>query len=64
MSGEYEAQRQHVLMMVESAQRAGRSENEISEIVDRYFEPGTTAHERGFVRRAMRFRRFDGLQSD
>ncbi len=35
-----EAQRQHVLTIIESAQRAGRSENEIVEIVDRYFGPG------------------------
>ena len=29
-----EAQEQHMLLMIESAQRAGRSEREISEIVD------------------------------
>ncbi len=35
MSGqEQEAEQQHMLLMVESAQRAGRSESEISEIVD------------------------------
>jgi hypothetical protein len=30
----HEAEQQHLLLMVESAQRAGRSESEISEIVD------------------------------
>src|ERR1700704_12691 len=35
MAGErQEAEQQHLLLMVESAQRAGRSESEISEIVD------------------------------
>ena len=35
MSGQaQEAEQQHMLLMVESAQRAGRSESEISEIVD------------------------------
>ena len=29
-----EAERQHMLLMVESAQRAGRSEREISELLD------------------------------
>jgi hypothetical protein len=29
-----EADQQHMLLMVESAQRAGRSESEISELVD------------------------------
>lgn len=32
-----EFHRQHVLTMIEAAQKAGRNENEISEIVDRYF---------------------------
>jgi hypothetical protein len=35
MAGQkHEAEQQHLLLMVESAQRAGRSESEISEIVD------------------------------
>ena len=35
MSGQQqEAERQHMLLMVETAQRAGRSESEIAEIVD------------------------------
>lgn len=35
MSGQAdELEQQHMLLMVESAQRAGRSENEIAEIVD------------------------------
>jgi hypothetical protein len=35
MTGErQEAEQQHLLLMVESAQRAGRSEREISEILD------------------------------
>jgi hypothetical protein len=35
MSGlEQEAEQQHMLLMVESAQRAGRSEREIGEMVD------------------------------
>jgi hypothetical protein len=35
MSGQREeAQEQHMLLLIESAQRAGRSEREISEIVD------------------------------
>jgi hypothetical protein len=52
-----EAQRQHVLTLIESAQRAGRSENEIVAIVDRYFGPGQArVHglaERGRIRRLI-----------
>jgi hypothetical protein len=53
-----EAQRQHVLTLIESAQRAGRSEKEIVEIVDRYFGRGRArAHglelERGRIRRLL-----------
>lgn len=53
-----EAQRQHVLTIIESAQRAGRSENEIIDIVDRYFGPGQArvhglAGERGRLRRLI-----------
>jgi hypothetical protein len=33
-SHEQEAERQHLLLMVESAQRAGRSEAEIEKILD------------------------------
>ncbi len=39
MSGQaHEAEQQHLLLMVESAQRAGRSEREISAIVDEAVE--------------------------
>jgi hypothetical protein len=53
-----EAQRQHVLTLIESAQRAGRTENEIVEIVDRYFGHGRArVHglelERGRIRRLL-----------
>ena len=53
-----EARRQHVLTIIESAQRAGRSEDEIVEIVDRYFGRGQArAHglegERGRIRRLL-----------
>ena len=56
MSGRQEGELEHVLTLVESAQRAGRSEREIVEIVDRYFGEETTrelgiAPERGVVRR-------------
>jgi hypothetical protein len=35
MSGQQqEAEQQHMLLMVETAQRAGRSESEIAEIID------------------------------
>ena len=37
---ETDYQRHNLLMMIERAQRAGRSENEIVEIVDRYFGRG------------------------
>lgn len=36
MLNEHEAHRQHVLAMVETAQRAGRSEDEIVAIMERY----------------------------
>ena len=42
MSGQAkEAEEQHLLLMVESAQRAGRSESEIGEIVDEAVEADT-----------------------
>jgi hypothetical protein len=56
--GQYEAEQQHLLTMIEAAQRAGRSEREIVEIVDRYFGDGAANRlgivaERGFVRRLI-----------
>jgi hypothetical protein len=36
MLTDQEAHRQHVLTMIETAQRAGRSEREIAAIVDRF----------------------------
>jgi hypothetical protein len=58
MLGEYEADRHHLLTLVETAQRAGRSEREIVAIVDRYFGDGATSRlgivsERGFARRLL-----------
>jgi hypothetical protein len=42
MSGQaHEAEQQHLLLMVESAQRAGRSESEIGAIVDEAVEADT-----------------------
>ena len=38
MLNDHEAHRQHVLTMIESAQRAGRSEREIVAIVERFCE--------------------------
>jgi hypothetical protein len=50
-----EFHRQHVLTMIEAAQKAGRKENEIVAIVDRYFEDDLTRararRERSFVAR-------------
>ena len=63
-----EAQRQHVLTIIESAQRAGRSENEIIDIVDRYFGRGQARvhglSERGRIRRLIerRQRDFDRIE--
>jgi hypothetical protein len=37
MLNEHEAHRQHVLTLIENAQRAGRSEPEIVAIVERFF---------------------------
>ena len=37
-----EAERQHLLAMVEAAQRNGRSEREIIDIVDRFFGEGSS----------------------
>jgi hypothetical protein len=53
-----EAQRQYVLTIIETAQRAGRSENEIVEIVDQYFGHGRArVHglegDRGRIRRLL-----------
>jgi hypothetical protein len=58
MLGEYEADRQHLLTLVEAAQRGGRSEREIVAIVDRYFGDGASSRlgivsERGFARRLL-----------
>jgi len=58
MLGEYEADRHHLLTLIEAAQRAGRSEREIVAIVDRYFGEGATSRlgivsERGFARRLL-----------
>jgi hypothetical protein len=48
-----EFHRQHVLTMIEAAQKAGRNESEIVAIVDRYFGDDLTQkrRERGFVPR-------------
>jgi hypothetical protein len=37
MLNDHEAHRQHMLTLIETAQRAGRSEPEIVAIVERYF---------------------------
>lgn len=42
MFGQYEAERNHLLAMIEAAQRAGRSEREITTIIDRYFGEGAS----------------------
>ena len=63
-----EAEHQHLLAMVEAAQRAGRTESEIVAIIDRYFGEATSrglgfrresSGERGRVgiRSGSRFRR-------
>jgi hypothetical protein len=44
MFAEYGAEQHHLLAMVEAAQRAGRSEREITAIVDRYFGEGASRH--------------------
>jgi hypothetical protein len=54
----FEAEQQHLLAMVEAAQRSGRSEREITAIVDRYFGHEGARHlaiveERGVVRRLL-----------
>jgi hypothetical protein len=48
-----EFHRQHVLTMIEAAQKAGRNESEIVAIVDRYFGDDITQkrRERGLVPR-------------
>ena len=48
-----EFHRQHVLTMIEAAQKAGRNESEIVAIVDRYFgdDIAQKRRERGFVPR-------------
>jgi hypothetical protein len=58
MLAEYEADRHHLLAMIEAAQRAGRSEREVVAIVDRYFGDGATSRleiesDRGFARRLL-----------
>ena len=42
MLGQYEAEKHHLLTMIEAAQRAGRSEREITVIIDRYFGEGAS----------------------
>jgi hypothetical protein len=44
MFAQYEAERQHLLAMVEAAQRGGRSEREIIMIVERYFGEVASRH--------------------
>jgi hypothetical protein len=58
---EHEAHRQHVLTMIETAQRAGRSEPEIVAIIERYFntdietaQDETGKNERGLFNRLRR----------
>jgi hypothetical protein len=59
MLGQYEAEKHHLLAMIESAQRSGRSEREITEIIDRYFGEGmsrglgVSEGRDGFVRRLI-----------
>jgi hypothetical protein len=58
MFGDYEVEQHHLLVMVETAQRAGRSEREIVAIVDRYFGDGASSrlgivNDRGFARRLL-----------
>jgi hypothetical protein len=55
MLNEHEAHRQHMLMLIETAQRAGRSEPEIVAIVERYFntEIDTAQDERGRNERGL-----------
>ena len=58
MLGEYEAEQHHLLTMVETAQRQGRSENEIVAIIERYFGAPVARElgiggERGLVRRIV-----------
>ena len=50
-----EFHRQHVLTMIEAAQKAGRNESEIVAIVDRYFGDDVTQkrRERGLVPRLL-----------
>jgi hypothetical protein len=42
MLGQYEAERNHLLAMIEAAQRGGRTEREITAIIDRYFGEGAS----------------------
>lgn len=51
--GHWEAEQRHLLAMVEAAQRAGRSENEIVHIVERYFGEQASQErlEQGLLRR-------------
>ncbi|HEV7641751.1 MAG TPA: hypothetical protein VGO39_12865 [Gaiellaceae bacterium] len=44
MFAQYGAEHHHILAMVEAAQRAGRSEREITTIVDRYFGERASRH--------------------
>ena len=58
MFAQYEAEQHHLLAMVEAAQRAGRTEREITAIVDRYFGEGASRHlgvgeEPGLMRRLI-----------
>jgi hypothetical protein len=42
---EHEAERQHLLLIVESAQRAGKSEDEIAQLVDEAIAEDTALDE-------------------
>jgi hypothetical protein len=54
MLNEHEAHRQHVLTMIEQAQKAGRSEPEIVAIVERLFNTEPKQAERGLLARLRR----------
>jgi hypothetical protein len=55
MLNDHEAHRQHMLTLIETAQRAGRSEPEIVAIVERYFNTDIDAAqvERGKSERGL-----------
>ncbi|MBA3841618.1 MAG: hypothetical protein H0X39_03200 [Actinobacteria bacterium] len=58
MGLEYEAEQQHLLTMVERAQKAGRSERDIIAIVDQYFGTDVTVQMLGRRRRSVLRRLF------